>query len=78
MIGFNKSYQKRFTKKWTNRQIGAGTAKRQPRLIKLKSKKSKKRSSLKKKYSRYALILYALILIICPYFNGFWNSEILK
>ena len=51
MIGFNKSYQKRFTKKWTNRQIGAGTAKRQPRLIKLKpSKKSKKRSSQKKKY----------------------------
>ena len=44
MIGFNKSYQKRFTKKWTNRQIGAGTAKRQPRLIKLKpSKKSKKK-----------------------------------
>ena len=50
MIGFNKSYQKRFTKKWSNLQIGAGTAKRRPRLIKLKSRKSKKRSSLKKKY----------------------------
>ena len=49
MIGFNKSNQKRFTKKWTNRQVGAGAAKRRPRLIKLKPKKSKKKSSQKKK-----------------------------